>query len=69
MMYTVNQIIQYPVPGVALGMVDNVVRKPAKIIRIYNIDCTDGVIVDMELFGIPGIKFISGKLLYSEKYF
>lgn len=67
--YKVNEIILYPVPGVVLGIRENVFNTPAKIVRIYdNIKCDDGVIVDMELLYIPGVKSLSGKLLYSENY-
>lgn len=67
--YKVNEIILYPVPGVVLGIRENVFNTPAKITHIYdNIKCDDGVIVDMELLYVPGVKSLSGKLLYSENY-
>jgi len=67
--YKVNEIISYRVPGVVLGIRENVFNTPAKITRIYdNIKCDDGVIVDMELLYVPGVKSFTGKLLHSENY-
>lgn len=67
--YKINEIISYPIPGVALGIKENVFNTPVRITRIYhNIKSNDGIIVDMEPLYIPGIKSLTGKLLYSENY-
>jgi hypothetical protein len=70
MKYNVNNIINYPVPGVVFDVEDNVVPTSARITHVYdNIKCEDGIIVDMELIDTPHIKQITGKLLFSENYF
>lgn len=66
MMYEINEVITYPVPGVSVNECEkNTVNKEMRIVKIYEGISGDGLIVDCELLdgsisGIFSCKLLNG---------
>lgn len=61
----IGDIIEYPVPGIIFGKWNiNTIPSKAKILKIYDIECDDGIIINMEL--IESKINLSGKLKWTK---
>lgn len=61
----IGDIIEYPVPGIIFGKWNiNTIPTKAKILKIYDIECNDGIIINMEL--IESKINLSGKLKWTK---
>lgn len=69
MKYEIGEIINYPVPGVAVGNCEeNTINKDIRILNIYSSISDDGLIIDGEVLDGSITGVFSCKLLNSVNY-